>query len=124
MPVQCIGQSVVNRGSFDRCEDAEREASPSNKDPEHFLQGSGTIWEELQAQLAQDHVEAPIRKRYGKDIGFIPIDLRPAVLRGGSRNRQHAGVEVQAYYAPDAHSLGCKSSDDTGAASNIKHPLP
>jgi hypothetical protein len=94
MPIQRISQGVRDRSSFDRREDAKREAPPRCQHSEHLCQRSDTIREELQAQLAQNHIEGSIWEWHVKDAAFVPLNHWPPVLGNSSCNGQHAGVEV------------------------------
>jgi hypothetical protein len=87
------------------------------------VQRRRTIREELEAELAERHIEAAVRARDRIGAALAPLDRQ--TWRGdGAGHRQHARADVDADdRAAPADRLGRHPRDDAGAARDVQHAV-
>src|SRR5690348_15227485 len=90
LPIESLRERDRRRVPFDRRIDARPEATPRREHTSHLLERSRPIREELQAELAEDHVELASRERKRKHAPLSPLQLRQAL----TRDPQHLEVHV------------------------------
>src|SRR5262249_61194050 len=90
----------------------------------HLRQREQTIGKELEPELAQHSVKAPLGKWQRKRAALTPFDRRAGRTRQRPRNRQHLRIDVDtddSTFPPD--SFGRTSPHDARTARQVQHPF-
>src|SRR5262249_50982093 len=90
----------------------------------HLRQREQTIGKELEPELAQHSVKAPLGKWQRKRAALTPFDRRAGRTRQRPRNRQHLRIDVDtddSTFPPD--SFGRTSRHDARTARQVQHPF-
>ena len=103
---------------LDRITDRHRQAAAGAQHAPHLAQGGGTVFEEHQAELAHDRVEAGAREGQRLRAAVVPFDVR--ALAPGYREHLRVGIEPLHPAAGETRSATATSAPVPHATSSTR----